>query len=428
MNSLSVKQLNAKSVRFDVMMNMLALLVIIAIGIIPILNKSLVNSYRLVFFFFWLFSIPFIGKISLKHSEAKIVIWWCLYLILQLIYSLIGISTDIMYFVGKVHIYMIPVAMVIVTKYYSLKEMKILWVATLAIFLACLFYNILIGLREGTYVFLDVEKQSNVGKTAFVAICQYIIVSSWVIFKKSRFKVFRIFCLAILAITAYHILFQNNRAITTLLLLLTAAGMCFISLSKFKKKISFIKIILGGVILLVLIFPLLSYLIQSLATSFSEITRLSTRLDDLSVLMSSGNIEEVDNGGSLYHRFLLWGTSINTFLSSISNFLFGIGESRFTSDMTFVLYSGVGFHSEFFDLAARYGIIGLCIFYFAIKYTFKYLIDLCYDAEIKNMLYIIIISMIVQMFVNNLFNNVGAIIIPLIFLPVSVVLLEYKKM
>lgn len=426
MKGLSVVNPSRAGIRLSVLVNMVALLAIIAIGIIPALNKTIINAYRLVFFLLWLFSIGPIKRTSFKRLEQNIIIWWCLYLVLQLNYSILGLSTDFIYFIGKTHIYMIPIAMIIVTKFYSPKEMKLLWVATFFIFLVCLLQNVLIGLRGGIDIYSEDEKESNVGTTAFVVICLYAIVSCWLIYKQSRNKKHRIICLSVLIVSAFHMIFQNNRATTTIVLFLIALGIVFTSY--FKKKLSVKKIVIWSVLIILLITPLLPSLFQSLSALFSDVARLSSRLDDLAILASSGDIGDLDNGGSLFHRFMLWLTSINTFFSSVSNFFFGIGEIRYDDDFNFRLNCGVGFHSEFFDLAARYGILGLFIFYFALKCTFRYLLNLCENEEVRNIIYIAIISMIFQMFINNMFNNVGAIIMPLIFLPVSIVLLKYKQL
>ena len=290
MNSVSVPNRVNGGLRLRVMPNMIALIAIIAIGIIPALNKNIVNAVRLVFFFLWLFSLGFAGNISLKKTELGIVKWWSIFLFLQILYSLLGVSTDVLFFVGKAHIYFIPIAMVVVVKYYSLREMKILWMATLIIFSVCLFQNVIIGLREGSDVFLDVAKESNVGKTAFVAICQFMITTFWIVFKCSSNKKSRMISLFLLILATYHMIFQNNRAAYTLTLIFVFVGMILISMPK--EKIRLRTIVIGSVVISLFMYPLLSSFLHTLSSTFSEVGRLSSRLDDLSVFTSNGNIED----------------------------------------------------------------------------------------------------------------------------------------
>ena len=64
------------------------------------------------------------------------------------------------------------------------------------------------------------------------------------------------------------------------------------------------------------------------------------------------------NDGSFLKRVLLWQTSWNTFVSNLSNFVFGIGEDVHLYDYYSLLTCGVGSHSTILDCLAQYGIIG----------------------------------------------------------------------
>ena len=80
---------NHSGIRRGVIVNMLALLAIIAIGIIPLFNKNITNAYRILFFILWFFSLGTIGSLSFNNLEIGIIKWWFLYFFIQVLYSIL---------------------------------------------------------------------------------------------------------------------------------------------------------------------------------------------------------------------------------------------------------------------------------------------------------------------------------------------------
>lgn len=92
---------------------------------------------------------------------------------------------------------------------------------------------------------------------------------------------------------------------------------------------------------------------ETVLTWIGEITgsaRLARRLDSITALIGAGGAEGL-SGGSLAARLRLTGGSIDTFWSSASNMLFGVGLRLDSNEL-------VGNHSQFFDEFARFGVFG----------------------------------------------------------------------
>ena len=179
--------------------------------------------------------------------------------------------------------------------------------------------------------------------------------------------------------------------------------------------------LLMGVTALILIGPLLNLF----ADVFSENMRMMSRIEDLAFVADSGSTGDLDEG-SLYTRSILWMASINTFVSSVQNFLFGVGESVYETDVYSLLAKGVGNHSEFFDMAARYGVIGIIIYYFIIKNSVRFFSLLTKDEKIKDYMFIIFIGIMLFGIVNNLSKGVTTFIMIYLIFPITIELLNKK--
>ena len=108
--------------------------------------------------------------------------------------------------------------------------------------------------------------------------------------------------------------------------------------------------------------------------SISPDERLTTRLVTLI------DPEDADaNINTVTGRTNLYMLSVETWLSNIGNFFFGIGDHRaqFGAAAT-----GIGQHSDLLDSLARYGLLGLVPLVLILKYAFKYVLS-CFGKEYK---------------------------------------------
>lgn len=109
---------------------------------------------------------------------------------------------------------------------------------------------------------------------------------------------------------------------------------------------------------------------------------ISTRLDEISVALSGGNIDEESSSGARFNRTIV---SLKTFLTHP---LFGVNHK--TTDSS--AYDGstmiVGNHAEWVDSLAEYGLFALCLFYFLIQSS-KRITKRC-EVNVVFILYVII--------------------------------------
>ena len=122
----------------------------------------------------------------------------------------------------------------------------------------------------------------------------------------------------------------------------------------------------------------------------------------------------------------MWTASISTFLSSVPHFLFGVGESVIETDVWSLLAHGVGNHSEFFDLAARYGMIGIFTYYYIIKNTYRLMNTLSDNERIREYLFVLLLGVMLFGFANNLSNNLTTMVLIYFALPTTLILINRK--
>lgn len=414
-------------VRLNALFNFFVTITLVAIGCTPYLINNVPNALVLVLFVLWVGSTYFLHSFIGNEKGFRIVRWIALLLGIKLIYCVVGISGNILAPLAGLYIWVIPVAMVYICNYYCLNEIKLLWLFFVVIFAVNLISNIQIGIIGGQFAFRKTEESmtTNAGGTPFVVGCMLLIPTMWMVFKCCKGKWIKRLAVFMMACAGYYIVFLNTRATALVILLFMLIGFVMIDTMKKKQpdpKQLLVRMLLLGVIMFSIALPLMQLLIDL----FSQNSRMLARINDMSYVLEGGDVEELGEG-SLFARSNLWMTSINTFLGSLSNFIFGIGENPVEGkDYYFLLRSGVGRHSEFFDLAARYGVIGIFIYYHILKYSYVFIISLFRDPVIKNYVTIILIGVLFYGFVNNLSDNLTTIIFVFILIPLTGILLNYK--
>ena len=417
-----------KIIRTAALPNIVFTMALIAIGFTPYIGYNLSNEAKLVLFVLWALSTLLLHPFTGKECGFKIVVCFAIYLTLQIIYSVIGVSREIVYFLARCHIYVVPVALVYIISYYNTREIKLLWNFAITIFLFNLLDNIRIGLTGGTYAFRVTEDtvNTNAGGTAFVVGCMLLLPIFWIVYRKCHEKTLKVLSLLLIAACAYYVLFLNVRTIAFIVLIIIAIGYLMIELGK-NKKLTRGKMLLRMGVVVVAVLLLIEPILNLLSVVFSDNIRMVSRIDDMAYVVASGSTESLEDG-SLYTRSILWMASINTFVSSVPHFLFGVGESVVETDVFSLLAKGVGNHSEFFDMAARYGIIGIVIYFFIVKNSISFFSTLTKDEKTREYMFIIFLGIMFFGFVNNLSKNVTIFIVIYLVFPLTVVLLNRKAL
>ena len=392
------------------------------------------NAFFFIVFVLWVLSSFPLGHIRTNEKGFLVIKWWLIYFGLQFLYSIIGYSRELSFFMARCYIYVIPIMMVYIIRFYTLKEIKLIWLSIIVLYGISLISNIILGLGGGVDAFggNDAFSQetletssTNAGSTAFVVGGLFLMPLLFLVFKYGSHKFLRLSCLIIMILTGYYILFLNSRTTAVIFMILIFLGMILVGnsnkiFSRGKKR----KAIIYFCFFLITIFLFALPVLNTMSDYFSDFGRMSERLRDLTFVLEGGGVQEMEQG-SLFYRISLWMTSIHTFFDNYWNFFVGIGENVHDTDFYYLLKSGVGGHSEFFDLAARYGIIGIFIMYKVWKYSFGFILNFA-DGNIKAQLYIIFANVFLYGFVNTLFNHLSMIMMILLFPVLTVQLLKNK--
>jgi len=180
---------------------------------------------------------------------------------------------------------------------------------------------------------------------------------------------------------------------------------------------------IGFIVVASLLLFLFGDSIISLMIQLSPSDRLTARFEDLQGTMINGV-----NTASFSGRLTLSLLSIKTWLSSITTFLFGIGDHRLEGDwgMMGFYMSGIGGHSELIDSLARYGIVGFSIIAYLYYHICNYILKQFKIVQIKNQIRAIIITSVFIALTKGLFFPEIGIGLYLL-LPLSSELLNEEK-
>ena len=222
---------------------------------------------------------------------------------------------------------------------------------------------------------------------------------------------------------ALYVTVINNRA-TAALVLFIELFVLFLLRIVHKKGKSIVAI--GSVLIIILLvsFFFLGDILEAAIGMFEENERFLKRLNDIMAVSEGVAIEDLDEG-SLAVRYLLWMTSVNTFFSSIPHFLFGVGVDVHEGDVASLISYGVGCHSEFFDLAAQFGIIGVIVIYKFLRSFIKFTIGMSASEKQNSILIIFWGGFLLYSFVNLTFCP-PVFYVLFLFLPISLVLINNK--
>ena len=319
--------------------------------------------------FVWMLLSLMSGKVK-GLLLNRISVWWLVYYFLYVLMVIVGFSsTNLNFVISRTPLYLIPAMGYFVIKHYNRKEKIILIAAFFVVFLANLGYNIFLGLQfpnifeeqASTEESISFGILMNVADTFFIEICYMLIGAMVMTALVIKQKVWRIMCLMFVMTMAYYMLFQNTRGTAILLLIVELIGIILAYFEPTRQGNKRPYYLFSGAMLfilaLVVFIPLMSWLMEHLQSE-----RLAERLNDLvDFRTSGGNINSVDEG-SFTARILLARTSLNTFFSSPISILIGIGDhtQSFGGDL---IKSGIGNHSEFIDVLARFGLIGAFVFW-----------------------------------------------------------------
>ena len=241
----------------------------------------------------------------------------------------------------------------------------------------------------------------NFGGTTFVNMAVFYACIMLFAFLRSNDWLEKRLFLVYFGISAYFIIFRSLKASAVVFLLISVVLMYVSVKSKENAGIVLLLLLVVGVLFTVFQESIIHFLVSVIGSE-----RIANRLI---IFTSEGSLEDT----SLMSRAELWQTSLQTWLSSVGSFFFGIGDHNW-HDFATTIDSGIGNHSDLLDVLARYGIIGAVPLYSSIKVYYFYLVQR-YGRSFKYEIISFLILVLLMGFTKKIVNGQPAIMIFILF-------------
>lgn len=258
----------------------------------------------------------------------------------------------------------------------------------------------------------EMYQEMNVGGTQHTFFAALIFMTCFFQIRQKKKSVDLIVVLIMMLVCAVYSI-KMGRAISIITL---CAGFCAdVMLSRLKGKSIKTKLLvfIGAFLILFLVAINIRQIIDLLLSVFGGNARIKEKIIEIRSLL----VDKVPaRGSSSGYRIQLYIRSLKTWISSISNFFFGVG-SHATADSSYEL---VGGHSEFFDLFAKYGLFGAAIFFLFLCSIFKSLFNMI-PKHNKHHYVAILIMFVIYGVLNNITDYPATGLALFYILPLSLV-------
>lgn len=360
-----------KRTKLGLSKNVLLVFLIILISLCH-LTPLVYENYKPVTIALWLLAIVYFvgaGKSRASSELKKMCVWGAIYITIGLIYSVFGISDDKIIRNMLFSLFVFPMFLL------TLMDCKlVIYNAKLLFHVIALItaVNIIDNIRL-SYIYPYIALMSeealaeqglsglNAGGSPFIAMSVFYLAIIMIAFFNSTVKGERIVFLIYASIATWFVVFCSYKASSIIFAILTVSAMIIFDKVKNVKK-AFVVLVITG-----LLFVLLKDLIIYAIVNVIDDSRVGGRL----LVFADDDLGKAHDN-SLNSRMDLWQVSLNTWIASPVNFLFGIGD-HYRSATASTAGSGIGNHSDFFDVLARYGLIGGLVLFNIFKVYFNYI-------------------------------------------------------
>jgi len=402
--------METNSIRFKNLINMLPIIALMTYYYTHYLEGTYSFIIPLGLVVLWLCLSFVFGKVK-GILMNKVTVWWLAYLFLCIIMVILGFSsTNINFIISRLPFFIIPAIGYYVIRCYNKKEKALILMMFAIIFGANLVYNIILGFQlpeifeslESTEESIEFGIMMNIAPSSFISVSYWLIGALLTVSlcKKKGFS--KVFYVIITLPIGYYMLFQNTRGTAVILLAIELVGLVlayFEPRTKENRRFYYISSsILIVLILLVVFIPLMNWILENIQSE-----RLAERFNDLLDFKKSGGDANKISEGSLSGRLMLAKTSLNSFFSSPISILIGIGDhtTSFGGDL---IKSGVGGHSEFIDVLARYGLVGGFVFWNIMKQYYCVLKKVAVERDLLKYVNVVYFVIVLTGFLNNIFQ------------------------
>lgn len=388
----------------------------------PLLERAVLLAFiSLLIIAFLFFNI---GK-KAAFANSKHIFVCFLFIALMFMYNLLGVS-DI-----SLVSYTVPVSfflIMLLTPYVPLLRKRKIWKwlfnAMVIVMLLNVISNIYLCIRypeinlasTREYMSEEILANLNVGSTRFYTFTLFFFDVCFFVFLNCKEKIMKWFMLVCSFITAVYICVFCLKASVVVFFLLSI-GFLFFARRRKQTKSFFAVVGITGLLAVLLVTNYTEEIIDFIV-SVSPSERITVRLV---TLLDADNAAA--SSVTLTNRTDLYMLSVQTWLSSLSAFLFGIGDHSSDIDLA---ATGIGHHSDFLDSLAKYGLVGMILLYSILFRSLKNIVRQ-FNERYKIQIYIICFIFILCGFTKAVFlPGVGCVLYLLLPLA-SIVLASENK-
>jgi hypothetical protein len=377
-------------------------LLMVLVGYTPILHKGF------VFFLTGMISIAVlvfnIGRKCIRNNNALIVNV-LFYIIMCCIYKVLNISTAGWGAIFLHTLFFIPILLMpFVTVSFSKSQSRYLFLMMVAVVVANIIDNIrlvlanpeLLVMTNRNFLTEELDGIGNVGGSKWLNSVFFFFMVCFFFYINSKDKLVRhaTFFSAILSglfviafcVKASVIVFTILSAVLLVYAKRTKKFSRFLSVGVFSAVFAFLFVVLFADVLI-------DFLLSTAPP------KLASRLI---MLIDSDNMNAGSGVRTMDARENLWFVSIDSWLSNIVTFFFGIGDHRASEDISSVAKTGIGNHSDLFDSLGRYGLIGGLLILNIFRLSFNFILSL-FDKNRKLQLMVIFMILILYGFTKGIF-------------------------
>lgn len=333
--------------------NLFIVLIILLVMLTPILNRNVPRTIEIGLFGIWVLITLLSLKFKWIIKNGKVILGILLWQMLEFFYKFIGVSTAEYgnYMIGLFS-YMLVIVGLYINEEYSIKQKRLLVIFIVALVLFNVIDNIRLNdLYQGATNDIYQEWASyllllNVAETGFYGANMMMIGGLLIYLSYASHYFERILIIVSIVVSLYFCFFISPRATSCAFIIIE-----FIYIF-FKRKQALRRYWIGGLLLL----PVICVFILPYTSSFSDDTmgdgfsRIIERVTSVNDAVHGNKDDESSFGARVNFTTM----SINTFLDSPSNFLFGVGHHLDENGWRY----GIGQHTRYADVLANYGILG----------------------------------------------------------------------
>ena len=348
--------------------------------------------------------------LSINNSERSTLILLALYISIETLYKLIGISTaTVDYYFTTVKFFWFYVIFFHLKEMLTFRQRLVIIIVSLMCFIYTTITNDVYAKTYDHYISMYQRvSDSNAANTSYSSMTMLLAGCFYAkLFDQSN-KLLKILYLAGIILCGYYMIFIAERGAA---FFLSLTLLFLITINVKELRVSRIVSISTLLILLFLFIEIggINVIVVNLSQVLPD--RLVERLLWADNVINTGQV--ISESGTLSSRFNLTLVSLKTFFSSVDNFVLGVGDHRDSLEV-------IGNHNQWIDAFARYGIFGGILLSLVIYKIFdnekKYYLDSNYHKRIFSCIFFIFY---IRGFLGNVIHpSIGVvlfIIMPILF-------------